>query len=410
MNKKDAILFVDSWSMGLKFMLPVAELLSESFDVYFLNFDSLKKISSSEVKKTIVNFESNELQKYKTIFSGIYDIKSFGYSVSAAYKAINPKVIISISLHGFEHRYFNEVARLQGIPCVMYMHGLRGIKIGSGVNFYAKNIHKKILSVFYYSALYGMYFKDVRTVSNGLLWHMKRYKKLIFEHYKFIQNPGFDAGLDYQAINVIWKGDVEYYKENYGISNDESVFKVVGHIDTSSILKKVEQLESSVVDGVLLFVSQPLTRDGLITENDFERVVDILAQVSQKLGLKLVVRPHPRDNFEYLDKLRSKFYFVLSDKDLADDLAGAKVVAGLNSTVLLAAQALVKPMMLFDYASYPVHPILNKYPHGVVVGSEIEDFDHLIEQVRENLNPHEESQSVLDPVREIANTIKRLAG
>ena len=148
MKSKKNILFVDSWALGIKFMSPLAQVLSKKHNVYLLHFNSLKSKSSLQTKSIIKKFEKEEFKKYKPIFSGIIDCKKFNYSVQKAYNSINPDIIISISLHGFEHRYFNQIACLNNIPSIMYMHGLRGMDNNINLSTYTNKFFKKLKSVF----------------------------------------------------------------------------------------------------------------------------------------------------------------------------------------------------------------------------------------------------------------------
>lgn len=414
MKSKKNILFVDSWALGIKFMSPLAQVLSKKHNVYLLHFNSLKSKSSLQTKSIIKKFEKEEFKKYKPIFSGIIDCKKFNYSVQKAYNSINPDIIISISLHGFEHRYFNQIACLNNIPSIMYMHGLRGMDNNINLSTYTNKFFKKLKSVFYYSRLYFYYLKDLKRNNQQLrfYYHFKRYLKLIISHYQFINSPKKDIGINYHTIHVTSQNDIHYYLENYGITKKNTIFKIIGHIDYTDLIEYIQTINNINPTNKILFVSQPLTKDKVISKKEFEIAIKTSKEISEILNLELIVRPHPRDDFEFLSFLKEKYDFQLSDNDLAKDIVCSKLLIGFNSTVLFSAQLLKKPLLLFDVPTYPLHPALKNYSESIIISSFDVDNKIPIKTINEKINaynpPKIEDIIIQNPVKIIENTINQI--
>jgi hypothetical protein len=210
-----------------------------------------------------------------------------------------------------------------------------------------------------------------------------RYYKLTFQHFEYTNNPKTDMGLNYKKVFVTFLGDINYFKSHYGLNTS---FNVIGHIDAHKLIDELYTKDTKEDIGKrLLFISQPLVRDGIINSIDFERSVKLGIELADKLGLKFALRPHPKDDFSYIKDLAQNFKFEITKEDLSTDLINTQVICGFNSTVLFTSQVINKTLVLFDISSYPLHPALRDYKNSFIVNDLIEPSNDLVAQISQRI-------------------------
>lgn len=366
MERKKILIF-DSWSIGMNYTSGLAEVL-DKYNVCYLHMDSLQKQSSKNVTEKIKVFKNDRYKTYYKLYDEVYDIKEYDFSVLKAIEEIKPDLMVFISLHNFEQRYVNEIAFFKNIPCIMFMHGVRGEVENLSLNISGiKDFANKTKRGKFYFKLYYYYLHDLRYFEKvNIKLHLNRFYNLIFKHRLFVESPKKDRGLNYETLFITNKNDVDYYERNYGLSNINTNFKIIGHIDFHEIIKGLAT-KKLFPENILLFISQALVRDVGMPEEEFVNAIKISIYLAKELNLNFVLRPHPRDDFELLNKLKDKLGFQISSNDLYTDLAEAKIISGFNSTVLLSAQLLRKPLVIIDSNSTTIHDIYKSYERTVLV-------------------------------------------
>lgn len=410
------ILFFDTWIVGTKFTYKVAEFLKESFDVYYVSMDEMQSKSSKSIKDTIVNFKKEELHKYQHCFTALYDFSNFESSVNKMFGYLKPDIIISISLHNFEHRYINELAQYWNIPCIMFMHGIRSAETDIVQTLYYKKTLHYFTRTKYFIKIFFLYLKDIKSGNSRdiqLFPTFKRLFNLILNHSKFTNTPYNDLGINYHTIHILNERDKEYYVKNYGI-NESTRFIITSHADTIEIIDQLKKENNEIsVSDTALFISQPYISVGLISLTDYEKAISYAKKVSDSLGLTLLIRPHPRDDFEVIDYLSNKYKIQKSNNDLYTDIFKSKIFIGFNSTFLYQVMSIGKPILFFERSLIKLPFFYKDYKKGVVI-DEFNDkhivnisnrIKNIIEKSNfinvEELRKTDLRYSILDTIKEI---------
>lgn len=388
MERKKILIF-DSWSIGMNYTSGLAEVL-DKYNVCYLHMDSLQKQSSKNVTEKIKVFKNDRYKTYYKLYDEVYDIKEYDFSVLKAIEEIKPDLMVFISLHNFEQRYVNEIASKKNIPSIMFMHGVRGEAKDFNLNISGvKDLASKLKRGVHYLKLYYYYLLDLKSVEKiDFKLHLDRIYKLIFKHRLFVEFPKKDRGIKYKALFVTNESDINYYEKNYGLSNKETNFILIGHVDFHELIKGLTNKRTITKDN-LLFISQPLVRDVGFPKEEFINALKINMNLAKELNLNFILRPHPRDDFDFIKELNNKMDFQISNNDLHLDLVGSKLISGFNSTVLLSAQYLGKPLIIIDSNHINIPDFLKSYDKTVLIkNGNIEKID--IDVIKEYLSNYKE--------------------
>lgn len=417
MNKKKVVLFFDTWIVGTKFTFKIAEYLKETYDVYYLSMDDMICKTSKSIGTVITDFKKNDLEKYKDSYNAVYDFSFFENSFDKVFNKLKPDVLITISLHGFEHRYINEIASYKNIPCVMFMHGIRSMETNTTQSLKLKKIFHYLSRTVYFTKVFTFYLADLKKVSNKTFEFaptVKRYFNLILRHSKFTNTPNSDEGLSYHTIHVLNEIDKDYYKKNYGLSSSTN-YKVIFHPDVIEVLDrlKTKSNENISKSDIALFVSQPFSSAGMLSFDDYEKTVLYAKQISEYLNLELVIRTHPRDDFEFIDLICKKYKIRKSTNDLFIDIAVPKLFFGFNSTFFLQVKEFGCPILFFNLPSLGLPSFYKKYEKAIIV-TELSkmDISKIAEQLLSYINEgdivNKNNLAKKDPRYSISDTLKNI--
>lgn len=365
---KPKVLFFDVWAYGKKYLDPLfTELNTQGFEVVFASNDERIGASLGAAGKTT-------LSKWKEkrvgcgdddCLSADIDLSNYDGSFLKMFQAVRPDVLVVISLHGLEQRHACFVANELAIPTAMIMHGIRGDSATTNTaNASLVETCLKILSrwrrITYYLKCFRHYMHDrVRLRGSTELArrsNLRDLASLLISHKKYMLRPGSSDQINYDLLSVTHAKDVGYYQRNYGVGSlsKNTKFIVHGSLDLGQLL--TEEAKSFAIrfdEKKVLFISQPVVSQGLVSKADFVQVISSLAAVCCTRGLQLVIRPHPRDDLELLNELASKFHLAISEDTLNEDIWTAGIVVGLNSSLLYSASLLGKSVIIFAIPSYP---------------------------------------------------------
>lgn len=347
------IVFVDSWSIGLNILEPIIEKLSLRNDcqLSFVHFDSLldkypNRLISERLKSNSFNYENWKDLK-------IFDFKEFNYSVKKFFESEErPDLLIFISIHNLEQRYFLNVANIYEIPCVLIMHGAI---LKDGI-IPLKNITDKLFYPFsrfnrlrYYITLFNYYRKDL-SLTFGIETTLLLLK-IIFFREKYVNKLDKSESFALRSICLITENDKVFFERYFNQTEETTSFKVTGHLDNRKLFKYFQYRDNKDADinTEIIFFSQPLTSDGTILENKYINALQMASNVCNDLGFKFLLRPHPRDSEVFIKKVANQVNLSISSNSLEEDLFRSKIVVGINSTVLLLANQLRKPIIIFDF-------------------------------------------------------------
>lgn len=324
MNKK--VLFVDTWTNGKHFIQNVARefLLNENYSCFFIHADSIFVSSGERSKIHLKSLKESDLRQYN-------------YSFVTALNKIKPDLIITISIHGFFHRWLNYIAEKKEIPCYFFMHGIR---LNSPPRI-KKSLTTKIRRGVFYSKQFFYFSKDYIQL-NGFQYNTfefltKYYIEFIFRNRTYSNNPKILLGLTYKRLFVNYSRDINYFKEFFKIEDKEK-FVISGNVSATE--SSIRSLHYNFKRDSVIFISQP----DIINESLYINLIKQLKLKIDKTEMHFIFRPHPRDRNDLLSSL-SDYGVYLSREEASVDIARAKFAVGINSALLLGYASLNIPII-----------------------------------------------------------------
>ncbi len=357
------VLFVDTWSHGRFFTDEVAKEMTKYSEIYFLHADKFYEIEDA----------------YSGDFTTLVecDLVSYGMSFNKALTTIGPDVVIFISMHGIFHRWVNQICQLKGIKTLFFMHGVRFVRNEGQAITQSKSFFSKIVRAWFYLKHWYYLFKDLVFIKNTPRFTLvkfsilfKSFFEMFLDNQQFSDCPKYKWGLIYDVICVNTKYDYDYFKKFVGIENIKKLV-ISGHLTSRRAAINSLQLEKQERN-TILFISQPLVSAGYISMADYlEVLLFIKEQIDRESNSTFVVRPHPRDDAEFIESLKSNNFELSVFTEFSDDLARAKMVIGFNSSALLGCMDVGLPVGVVSYGCIPLLDALKNYENSFEI-----DFTH----------------------------------
>lgn len=350
------ILFIDNWSQGKNFILPVLRKFQENnYECVFLHADS------SYLNQTFKNLKPVIDSSYTD-----YDISSYDNSMVKALRAIKPDAIIFISIHGVFHRWGNHIANTLNIPCFFFMHGIR-ISNPPRINRNSKKVYYLKRALFY-TKQFRFFAKDIVKIQGvdkvTLKFLFYYYREFIFQNYQYTNRPKINVGFNYRIMFVNMENDIEYFKNNYPIS-ERTNFIISGNV--SSVEPAIRSLNYDTKKEYITFISQP----GLIEESEYINLINYFANIFKFSESKFIFRPHPRDNETLLNSLLENKIEISQEKS-AVDFARSIAAIGINSAMLLGFMKLKTPIIQIIDGENPPICTFAKYDNTIYFNSNLD--------------------------------------
>jgi hypothetical protein len=365
--------FIDTWSNGFKFIEPICKALlkKEQCKLYFLHADSIYNCEASLSKVNI-----------KTQVT-VLDISKFGFSFVNAFSQINPDIVVTISMHGIFHRWAVAVAKSLQIKTAFFPHGIR---IPSPPKTRKSATTKLQRAAFYFSQFLS-FARDLAASDICALWDFCfLMAEFYLSNYTFTNCPKSKIGLSYDTVFLNVDGERKYFSMFMGQRNVVSTtFICAGNVSSTDPLFDINWSEAGPRN-TLLFFSQPLYLSGCISISDMvEYIVDI-DRASSKLGIQLIVRPHPRDLPSFTRILSEKGIALSINNSFEIDVQSSRYFMGINSASLLGLVELGLPVVILNVPGIALLPDIYWLP-----------YKNAVKARRENLSKALQSLSSLDP-------------
>lgn len=348
------ILFVDSWSVGIQIASPIIEALDREggLDLTFVHFDHLIEKYSGEVfKKSIRESKIQNPNSLKVV-----DLVEYENSAVKFLQANRPDLLVFISIHNLEQRFFLNVAEKLKIKTILIMHGVilkRGII--NEKSFFDKITYpvKKFKRLNYYIQLFKLYSKDLKEINNES-FNYKLFFKIIFNKEKYVNSIDESEKINVDTICTTSLADKNFYVKHYNLKEGDTRYRVTGHLDASKAIDYLKTNEEEIKalnhDTMpVIFFSQPHVRDGAISEEQYKLAISNLKKSLDVNSIELIIRPHPRDDLILLEELSSNLKIKLSSATLEQDLFRARFIVSINSTILITAKTLRKNILILDF-------------------------------------------------------------
>lgn len=359
-------LFVDTWSHGRFFTDEVAKELSKHSKVYFLHADKFYEIKQSYSAKL------------ETL--NVCDLDGYNMSVDKTLDDIQPDVVIFVSMHGIFHRWINQICELRGIKTLFFMHGVRFIRNERSPTtpHNRKTFNQKLKRAIFYLKHWYYFIKDLifckkhkKVTVKFVTLLIKSFFEMFIYNHRFSDCPKYKWGLEYETICINTKYDKLYFENFVGQKNVNKMI-VSGHLTSRRAAIDSFNIQNFKRNQIL-FISQPLVSANYIEADQyFEILIQLKEKVECETSCEFVVRPHPRDDVAFIQKLKDNQFNVSTFDDFSTDLAQAKVVIGFNSSALLGCMDMGLPIAIVAYKSIPLLDALKRYDLSIEV-----DFNHL---------------------------------
>jgi hypothetical protein len=358
-------LFVDTWSHGRFFTDEVAKELTKHSKVYFLHSDKFYEIKKSyPAKLDALN---------------VCDLDSYNMSVDKALDDIQPDVVIFISMHSVFHRWINQICELRGVKTLFFMHGVRFIRneaspaTPSKRKTLSQNLKRAIFYIkhWYYFGKDLVFCKKNKKLTLRFVSSLfKSFFEMFLNNHRFSDCPKYKWGLQYEIICINTKYD-ELYFENFVGKKNVNKMVISGHLTSRRAAIdsfSVQNFERNQI----LFISQPLVSANYIEAKEYFEILLLLKEkIECETSCEFVVRPHPRDDLDFIEKLIDNQFKVSTFECFSSDLAQAKVVVGFNSSALLGCMDMGLPIAIVAYNSIPRLEALQRYDLSIEVDSKL---------------------------------------
>lgn len=325
MNKMNTILFLPSNSNHVQIFSRISEILKKDFRVLFLTQGSFKNEGAEEyLSKLGINFK--KIDDYeKTDPKFIIDKENVRLLVIGNDTDVIPQWFVN---------YCND----NNIPSVL---------IQDGVQFhFKKNIQKS----------YMPFFKE-KNHSNYKLQSLALKLKLK-KHFKKIS---YGLG-NCTQIHVWGNSQKDHFVKN---GSDKNCVFVTGYL-LSDKIQKITSSKSRIV----LYAPSDLVFSKILSINDMKKIVStVYSAIGSLDNVRLLVKPHPRENLSLFENIENKPSCVtVSNDDFFELLAKSSLVISDISSTILEALLSGKHVIVFfpqihqivDSNSFPLDLIQDK--------------------------------------------------
>ena len=356
------VAFFDTWSRGTKFTDNVAlELKIKGIDTVFLHFDSKYNDQCTE---------ANEC------YSAVYDLSSFGQSVTKALLSIQPDVIVLISMHGLTHRWVNYIAEILEIPVVFLPHGVRLAEVETNRQKLSKLLWvKKSLSrgSFYLSEWFLVFIDLLKSRYSIPCVVLKSFFEFFVDNSRFSNRPRYKWGLNFRVIFLNIEEDRGYFADFIGgLSSRKTKYIVCGHQES---LNALGGLKINNNTDNALFISQPMVSWGVIGSDEWLKILNKVITLLKHRFSSVSVRLHPRDDASNI-KLYESLGLRISKRDLSEDILGNSFFFGFNSALLIGLMQAGATTVSIESDSLPKFPEVKNMLNFVQVN--IDDLDNFL--------------------------------
>ncbi|WP_428741979.1 polysialyltransferase family glycosyltransferase [Tenacibaculum sp.] len=408
------IAFVDSWSVGFGIVEPLIKELrvNENYELLFVHYDSLHKKYPDKLVLSNLNGAPEKLKKSQLI-EGV-DFSKYNYSAKTFYEIESPDLLVFISIHNLEQRYFLNIAKKFNIPSILVMHGvILKDKIIKKKRIVDKLYYPftKINRLRYYRSLFKFFVNDVKSLKleNNTAKYYQLLFKIIFKREEYVNRISEFDSFKVNTICTISDTDEDFYRKLYNQTPENTKYKLVGHMDLHKLSRYYKDNKNQIPKETneVVFFSQPYVGEGVISAKDYIQSLNVINKTCNDLGLKFIVRPHPRDDMSFISKIKDDYNMILSNRSLEEDLIRSVCVIGINSTVLLTANLIEKNIIILDFGFSEDFSLAENERIKVVGFREIK----VIKEALSSLNLSESKSKKLnlqDPVKLIKEEIDLL--
>ncbi|MDX4058871.1 hypothetical protein Q6A77_09360, partial [Aliarcobacter skirrowii] len=327
---KKNIVFIDTWTVGANFVFNVATKFKNE-NLIYIHFNS--EYNNRGQKE---NVDLN-------IFDKVIDISSYNNSIYETLLDVKPDVVIFISIHGHFHRWANIISTSMGYKNVFFMHGIRSNqpKKKFKMPFTAKL--KKINRIIFYVKQYYLFLLDLKksnkVINSKIL--LLDFLEMLFKNKCYTNTPKYNIGFNYDLAFVNTESDINYFKKNYFLNEEEIRFLISGNVVSRQNAIKSQTILN--LSDTIVFFSQPLISAGYMSREEYLKILFNINKIMIENNYNFVVRLHPRDDISTNELIQNNI--KISDKEFYEDAARTSVAISFNSASLLTFNDLKKPII-----------------------------------------------------------------
>lgn len=387
------VLFIDTWSKGTFFTNSVANLLISEYELFFLHADKIYSYDSPEI-----------LACDQYVF---FDVDDFNNSILKAIDYIKPDIVVFISMHGLFHRWANRVCSLSGIKTIFFMHGVRGMPSKNAAKLNIFSLFSKFSRAILYTKQFFYMIMDIKKLEPLRFKLVKDWLELIFNNHRYTYSPSNKSYFNFDVVCLNDGSDVEFFSDKYGISPDVAI--VTGNVSARSIALK--SCENDLEATRVVFYSQPVVNAKMMErEAAFDLIIKVAEIVHKVTGDKMLLRLHPRDDFDAA-VFSNIACLEVSENEAAVDIAITKVAIGYFSALLISAIDLGIPMVTIKNKNMPTIPCIDNYHQNTIITVESDMWEtQLLEAVTTKYDAYlKKENNLVSTSKLIADQIRKLS-
>lgn len=327
---KRLVVFFPSWRYFGHLTLPLFEPLAEDYEIVF--FHTEKAIYGWN------DFPDLSEKGIKTI--DLHSLKTFSFV--KALQHLKADCLIVMDKGWVQDRAILHAATRLRIPTLQIQHGIVAAPENVKTNAYGKRMRREFVKIVRTFRLY-----HTTVLSLGLSTWIRT---LPYQFRLFINPNGYYHNHRTEAIAdracIMGKNDLDYFTKKEGYAPEQ--LDLVGSIFFEKTYRLSRQSASEGSRNQVLYLSQPLYEDHFLVgglEAKRRHIQEILDCVRSIPGLKLAIKPHPRENSRVIEEMdEPDLVLYPRDSDLDKVILESRYVIGCCSTTLINALILRKPI------------------------------------------------------------------
>lgn len=362
--------------MGQVLMTKIKVLVYDSwpnlFDTLHLIFSSYENIECFYLcNEKLFKKYSNQFLKDRLGDSNIAyeDFEKYDYDPIKVCQELNIDIVLFVSIHNPEQRYFNYCVRSKGIKTVLLMHG-----VISKNEIIGKNKNKIFNKIVRFPYIFYFIWKLFTKVSiSKKLFVIKECIDLLLSPNNYKNKPILKDSVQIDYLFYCNETDVEFYKKYIG--TETFYHKKINSLDyllyeSNNIIQK-HDIRRKVKKNRAVFFTQPIHELG----TEVIKYVNILNDLKSELNaidIELFIKEHPRQ--DYRITTHNSFIGVIENRAVHEIVDYYQLFITINSTALMLP-AMVGRVSIGLARIFGVEQLNNERIENILSLNEIKNID-----------------------------------
>lgn len=410
MHSMRKVLYIDIWEKGYRNFSRIDDDFKKNGFTSLLVHTGSFYHNDTNAEERIGGLLVRDISFYKTIL------------IKKVIKIEKPDVIIILNLSFVFDRAIVNICKSKNIKLVYLSHGKlispgfekeEAEKLNNTIWKNLNRIVRKknfLVLINYFSSLTG-----VKFIANPLRLILGIIKK----PSNYLTFARYDDELDADLLLVYTEQDKCLLSESFGFP--ENKIKVVGNPEITAFMmapslpKSVFLHELGLNENCkyVVYLDDGFVRDGMITTNEWYESLSEIVQITDTLGIRVIVKLHPKTNREqHLQFFESKNILSIEDCDFKRLLEHSEFVISHLSTTIIYALIFSKNVYIPYWGKFA--DLWKNYPENVVkYCHSISDFKNTVSlntnENHDNINAYLLDNGIDSKVNSINNIVSEVS-